>query len=136
MNSDAIDYGHWRTGQRQEGITYSMFNFSRKIAQSIAGGLAGFGLTFIGYVSNAHQTASAALGIRGLQALYPAIAFVIASVVLWVLYPLTDSRHREIVAEIHVRDHTIPESADTQMIRQATEDADARAEQQEFRKRT
>lgn len=136
MISDAIDYGHWRTGQRQEGITYSMFNFSRKIAQSIAGGLAGFGLTLIGYVPNAHQTASTALGIRGLQALYPAIAFVVAGIVLWVLYPLTDRRHREIVAEIHVRDHTSPESADTQMIRQATEDADARAEQQEFRKRT
>ena len=34
--SDAIDYGEWHTGIRKEGITYAAFNFSRKIAQSIA----------------------------------------------------------------------------------------------------
>lgn len=32
MVSDTIDYGDWRTGVRREGITYSMFNFSRKLA--------------------------------------------------------------------------------------------------------
>ncbi|MEH0111180.1 glycoside-pentoside-hexuronide (GPH):cation symporter [Tersicoccus sp. MR15.9] len=104
MISDSIDYGHWKNGQRQEGITYSMFNFSRKIAQSIAGGLAGFGLTLVGYVPNVAQSAGAALGIKGIQALYPAIAFAIAGLVLWFLYPLTDTRHRELVEEIHVRE--------------------------------
>ncbi|OMH31192.1 MFS transporter [Tersicoccus sp. Bi-70] len=83
---------------------YLMFNFSRKIAQSIAGGLAGFGLTLVGYVPNVAQSAGAALGIKGIQALYPAIAFCIAGLVLWFLYPLTDTRHRELVEEIHVRE--------------------------------
>lgn len=32
MVSDVIDYGDWRTGVRREGITYSMFNFSRELA--------------------------------------------------------------------------------------------------------
>ena len=66
MVSDVIDYGQWRTRRRSEGITYSMFNFSRKIAQSIAGGLARFGLTLIGYVPNVvDQTPGTLLGIQG-----------------------------------------------------------------------
>jgi GPH family glycoside/pentoside/hexuronide:cation symporter len=100
MVSDVIDFGAWRTGTRREGVTYSMFNFSRKIAQSIAGGLAGFGLSMVGYVANAQQTSGALLGIKGLQTLYPCIAFLIAAAILWFLYPLTDARHAEIVTEL------------------------------------
>ncbi|QGF23151.1 glycoside-pentoside-hexuronide (GPH):cation symporter [Raineyella fluvialis] len=102
--SDAIDYGHWRTGSRREGITYSAFNFSRKIAQSIAGGLAGFGLTQIGYHPHVAQTAQTLAGIRFLQVGYPAIALALAGVILGFLYPLSDKRHAEIAAEIHSRE--------------------------------
>lgn len=102
--SDAIDFGHWRTGIRREGITYSMFNFSRKIAQSIAGGLAGFGLGMVGYVANQTQSSGALLGIKGLQTLYPCIALALAAAVLWFLYPLTDERHAELVSEVHARE--------------------------------
>ncbi|HEY0814678.1 MAG TPA: MFS transporter, partial [Pseudonocardia sp.] len=100
MVSDVIDYGQWRTRKRREGITYSMFNFSRKIAQSIAGGLAGFGLSLVGYVANAAQTPGTLLGIKALQTLYPCIAFLIAAAVLLLLYKLTDARQAEIVGEL------------------------------------
>lgn len=111
--SDAIDAGHHRTGVRREGITYSAFNFSRKIAQSIAGGLAGYGLTMVHYVPNAHQAASTLHGIKFLQAGYPALAFTVAAAVIGFLYPLSDKRHREIVAEIHDREagHEVLEDA-------------------------
>lgn len=55
--SDAIDYGEWRTGERKEGTVYSLFNFSRKLAQSLSGFLSGIGLSIIGYVPNAAQKA-------------------------------------------------------------------------------
>ncbi|MDQ1483833.1 MAG: glycoside/pentoside/hexuronide:cation symporter, family [Actinomycetota bacterium] len=102
--SDVIDYGHWRTGIRREGITYSMFNFSRKIAQSIAGGLAGFGLSFVGYLPNVQQSANTLLGIKGLQTLYPCLALTVAGLVFWRWYPLTDKRVTEIVDEVHQRE--------------------------------
>ena len=102
--SDVIDFGHWRTGVRREGVTYSMFNFSRKIAQALAGGLAGFGLSFVGYLPNVQQSASTLLGMKGLQTLYPCLALTAAALVLWLLYPLTDSRVDEIVAETHARE--------------------------------
>ncbi len=98
--SDVIDYGHWHTGERREGITYAAFNFSRKIAQSIAGALSGFGLGLIGYVPNVRQTAQTLLGIKGLLMLYPAIALVIAAIVIGILYGLSDKKFEEIVADL------------------------------------
>ncbi|GAA3796288.1 MFS transporter [Cellulomonas soli] len=109
--SDAIDFGHWRSGVRREGITYSMFNFSRKIAQAVAGGAAGFGLSLIGYVPDftskpgmADQVDGILLGIKGLQTLYPAIALAVAGAVLFFLYPLTDQRITELVVETRERE--------------------------------
>lgn len=109
--SDAIDYGHWRTGVRREGITYSMFNFSRKIAQAVAGGVAGFGLARIGYVpdftsdpSRAGDVDGILHGIKALQTLYPCIALAIAGAVVFFLYPLTDKRITEMVAETRERE--------------------------------
>jgi len=104
MVADAIDFGHWRTGVRREGIVYSMFNFSRKLAQSIAGGVAGFGLSAVGYVANHDQTAATQTGMKELQMLFPCLAFAVAAAVLFFLYPLTDSRVTEMVTETRQRD--------------------------------
>jgi GPH family glycoside/pentoside/hexuronide:cation symporter len=114
MVSDVIDYGQWRTGKRREGITYSMFNFSRKIAQSIAGGLAGFGLSLVGYVANAAQSPGTLLGIKALQTLYPCIAFLIAAAVLLFLYSLTDARQAQIVGELRASDQVAEVSGDVE----------------------
>ncbi|MBT0773348.1 glycoside-pentoside-hexuronide (GPH):cation symporter [Kineosporia sp. J2-2] len=112
--SDAIDFGHWRTGVRREGIVYSMFNFSRKLAQSIAGGLAGFGLGYVGYVANETQTAATQTGMKELQMLFPCVAFMVAAAVLFFLYPLTDERVTSMVTEIHQReDHQREDGAGT-----------------------
>jgi glycoside/pentoside/hexuronide:cation symporter, GPH family len=112
MVSDVIDYGQWRTGKRREGITYSMFNFSRKIAQSIAGGLAGFGLSLVGYVANAAQTPGTLVGIKALQTLYPCIAFLVAAAILLLLYKLTDARQAEIVGELRASEQVAEVSGD------------------------
>ncbi|MDQ0617393.1 MFS transporter [Arthrobacter globiformis] len=103
---DVIDFGHWRTGVRREGITYSMFNFSRKIAQSVAGGLAGFGLSAIGYMPNVPQGPEVLAGMKGLQTLYPCLALAAAAIVLAMLYPLTDKKVEELVLETHAREGT------------------------------
>ena len=101
---DVIDFGHWKSGVRREGITYSAFNFSRKIAQSLAGGLTGFGLSAVGYLPNVQQSSSTLLGMKGLQTLYPCLALAVAAIVLAVLYPLTDKRLVEITGETHDRE--------------------------------
>jgi GPH family glycoside/pentoside/hexuronide:cation symporter len=101
--SDAIDYGEWKTGKKIGAITYSVFNFSRKIAQSVAGFAAGFGLSLIGYVPKATQTTSALLGIKGLLLLYPAFALGVAAIIILLMYNLSDKRFMEIAQELQVR---------------------------------
>lgn len=101
--SDSIDYGEWKTGHRREGITYSAFNFSRKLAQSLSGFLSGIGLAAIGYVANAKQSAHTLLGIKVLLMLYPAIALLIAAIVIGVLYNLSDKKFKEIVKDLNLR---------------------------------
>lgn len=99
--SDIIDYGEWKSGERKEATTYSLFNFSRKLAQSLSGFLSGIGLGLIGYVPNAVQTAQALIGIKALLLLYPAIALALAMIIIGFLYKLTDQQHAQIVQDLH-----------------------------------
>ncbi len=101
--SDAIDYGEWKTGEKRGAITYSVFNFSRKIAQAIAGSAAAMGLALTGYIPKVKQTSSALLGIKGLLLLYPAIALVVAIIIIAGLYNLTDKKYTEIAKELRER---------------------------------
>ena len=101
--SDAIDYGEWKTGEKRGAITYSVFSFSRKIAQSIAGFAAGIGLSLIGYVPKVAQTANSLLGIKGLLLLYPAVALGVAIIIIAFLYNLSDKRYLEIASELKKR---------------------------------
>jgi sugar (Glycoside-Pentoside-Hexuronide) transporter len=98
--SDAIDYGEWHTGVRREGITYAAFNFSRKIAQSIAAYVTLGALGMTGYVPNAHQTAKALLGMKAVMALYPAVALGVAAIIIWLLHDLSDDKYRNIVEDL------------------------------------
>lgn len=101
--SDVIDYGEWKTGSRKEATTYSLFNFSRKLAQALAGFMSGIGLSLIGYMPNVDQTAGTLLGIKAMLTLYPAIALSIAILIIFFLYKLTDKRHAEIITELEHR---------------------------------
>lgn len=98
--SDTIDYGHWHTGVRKEGITYAAFNFSRKIAQSIAALVSAGVLAATGYVANAHQTAGTLLGIKGTMTLYPAVALLLAAIIISLLYNLPDDKFRAIANDL------------------------------------
>lgn len=99
--SDIIDYGEWKTGERKEATTYSLFNFSRKLAQSLSGFLSGIGLSVIGYIPNASQTEGTLIGIKGLLLLYPAFALACAMLIIGLMYKLTDRQHAELVQDLH-----------------------------------
>lgn len=101
--SDIIDYGEWNSGERKEGTTYSLFNFARKLAQSLSGFLSGIGLSLVGYKAHAVQTSTALLGIKGLLMLYPAVALAIAMLIIGSMYKLTDKKHAEIVADLQAK---------------------------------
>lgn len=100
LEADTVEYGEWKTGVRSEGITYALFSFTRKTGQAVGGALAAYALAWGGYVSGGGaQTEHALLGIRVGSGLLPMVFAVLALVVM-LAYPLTDAKHKEIVAEI------------------------------------
>jgi glucuronide carrier protein len=103
LEADTVEYGEWKTHVRTEGITYALFSFTRKTGQAVGGALAAYALAWGGYSSTAHvQSAHALLGIRAGAGLLPFI-FALLALGIMLIYPLTDARHKEIVAEIAAR---------------------------------
>jgi len=100
---DAIEYGEWKTGERQEGMFYSLITLAQKVASSIAVPAALLVLQASGYVSNsATQPASAIAGIRLVAGLIP--AFTISMGILFtLLYPLGRENFKEITGELEAR---------------------------------
>jgi len=99
--SDTIDYGEWHTGVRKETMTYAAFNFSRKIAQSIAA-LVGAGMLAVtGYIAQgASQSEETLFGIKAVMTLYPAIALAAAAVIVYFLYNLSDDKYTSIALDL------------------------------------
>ncbi len=58
MMGDAIDYNEWKTGNREEGVVYSLHSFFRKLAQGVGPALALVIMTGLGYVNNANLDAA------------------------------------------------------------------------------
>lgn len=100
MVSNSIDYGEWHSGVRKEAITYAAFNFSRKIAQSLAALVSSGILALTGYVANAHQSAGALNGIKAAMTLYPGICLALAAVVIGVFYKLDEKRFGKIANDL------------------------------------
>ncbi len=103
LEADTVEYGEWKSGRRSEGATYSIFSFTRKITQSIAGFIAGWLLTGGAYVANAPtQPDSAITAMKAGIGLIPAICAGLAMLV-FIAYPLNDLKFRQIRDETEAR---------------------------------
>ena len=94
MMGDAIDYNEWKTGNREEGIVYSLHSFFRKLAQGIGPAVALTIMQGMGYINNSKPNAAGifteidvnlfswdfALEVRSLVA----ILFLVAGVMLFI----------------------------------------------------
>ncbi len=89
--TDVIDYQEVKTGNREDGTVYGVYSFARKIGQALAGGLSGFALAAIGYVSEpgAVQTDSVREGIYNIATIFPGICYVLVALILIFAYPLS-----------------------------------------------
>ena len=102
--TDVIDYQEVKTGNREDGTVYGVYSFARKIGQALAGGVSGFALSAIGYVSEpgAVQTDSVREGIYNIATILPGLCYVIVALILIFAYPLSKNvvqRNGEILAE-------------------------------------
>jgi GPH family glycoside/pentoside/hexuronide:cation symporter len=100
---DAVEWDEWQTGERHEGMFYSLVTLMQKVASSIALPLVLLVLQVTGYASNAAvQPASAQLGIRIVVGPIPAVLLCLG-IVFALFYPLSRERHAEIRGELEAR---------------------------------
>ena len=101
--TDIIDHQEVLTGKREDGTVYAIYSFARKLGQALAGGIGGFALSAIGYVSDAtSQTAIVSERIYTVAVLVPGICFLVVFVIMQFWYPLSKqevSRNTEILQE-------------------------------------
>ena len=108
---DAIEWDEWQTGERHEGMFYSLVTFFQKVASSIAILLIGLMLQVSGYVPTAAtQPSSAVLGIRLAIGPIPAL-LLCGGIVFAILYPLGRESHQRIVRELEARRRGAPQEA-------------------------
>jgi Na+/melibiose symporter-like transporter len=102
MIPDVIEVDEYKTGQRREGMYFGVISFSRKVSVAAAVWLIGIFLSQIGYVPDRPQTEGALLGIRLLYAEGTSL-FLIASIILAFLLPMTKRRHEALLEAIRYR---------------------------------
>ena len=92
--TDVIDYQEVMTGSRDDGTVYAVYSFSRKLGQALAGGIQGFALGLIGYVSATAgqavtQSEATLNGIYDICTLTPALGYLVVLLLLAFVYPLS-----------------------------------------------
>ena len=100
--TDIIDYQEVVTGKREDGTVYAVYSFARKVGQALAGGLGGFVLTAIGYVSEAPaQTEAVAERVYTVATLVPGVCYLVVFLIIQFTYPLTKKEVEKNAAILH-----------------------------------
>jgi GPH family glycoside/pentoside/hexuronide:cation symporter len=100
---DAIEWGEWETGERHEGMFYSLITLTQKVATSIAIPLVLLLLEFTGYVPNATQQSTDALwGLRIVIGPIPAVLLCIG-IAFAFKYPLDRQQFADMVQKLELR---------------------------------
>lgn len=99
---DAIDYGDWKYGVREEALASSLMSFGVKLSTAIVGSVGVLLLAATGYVANAEQTAGAITGINAIVNLLPAIITAIAMIPMF-FYKLDNKTMEKIQGELTER---------------------------------
>ena len=102
MMCDSIEYGDWKYGVREVGLTFSLVSFSVKLATAVTGVVTVSLLAAIGYVPNAEQTEAVKTGINALVNLFPAAVIAISGLSV-LFYDLTPKKMEKIYADLDAR---------------------------------
>ncbi len=104
--ANTVDYGELKNNRRDESVIFSMQTFVVKLASGLAALIASICLTVCNLSNDTSQgvavvdASSSIVGLRMTMALIPIIGLVIAVVVFYKKYRLTEGRLEEIMAEL------------------------------------
>ena len=103
FTADCVEYGHYKTGERKEGITFSVQTFSTKLGGAVAGGIALFFIEAYGFVSGDNvlsQSQSALDGIWIANTLIPAIGGIVAFIIFFFWYKLDEKEVKNMIDDM------------------------------------
>lgn len=100
---DAIEWDEYETGERHEGVFYSLVTLASKVASSIAIPLSLLVLQLTGYVPNMPEQSKQTLtGIRLVIGPIPAV-LLLGGIIFAIFYPLSREKHQALVKELELR---------------------------------
>ncbi len=102
MYADCADYSELNTGNRATGLIFSSSSMSQKFGWAIGSAVTGWLLAYFGFQANVAQSAEAINGIKMFLSLLPAVGTVL-SVVFISMYPLSESKMKEITAALELK---------------------------------
>lgn len=110
MIGDTVDYMEWKTGERNEGVSFSVLTFIAKLTGSISTSLGTALLPIIG-LSFTYNSAGESVAMKGdktdlyIWALYTVVPYVLGllSLIPYLFYDLTGKKLEEIRADMKVR---------------------------------
>lgn len=100
---DAVEYGDWKFGIRDDGLAFSIMSFGVKLSQALTGAIAAPVLVAMGYVANQTQSPATVNGINALVNLAPAAMLIIAMLPVIFKYRLDEKTMEKITAELTQR---------------------------------
>ncbi len=105
LMGDAIDYNQWKHGVREEGVTYSLHSFFRKLAQGIGPALSLVIMSSLGYIeaNEGNQTFDVAVRMRYLVAALYTMSAALQFVGLALIYNLDKKSLARMNAELDAR---------------------------------
>lgn len=103
MMGDVADYGEWKTGRRASATVTAAVVFALWAGLALGGAVAGWLLSFYGFVSASQvQSAPAQTGILLTASVYAGLAFLAAAICMF-FYPLHGAASQKIAAELAER---------------------------------
>ncbi len=105
LMADAMDYEEWKFGTRNEGTTYALHSFFRKLAQGIGPSLGLILIAMLGYDESlkAAQTMETATKLRYFVPACSLVAGLIQLVGIGLVFPLTKGKLAEMNADLAAR---------------------------------
>ncbi len=106
FTADCVEYGHYKTGIRKEGVTFSVQTFSTKLGSAVSAALSLWIIGSFGYdgtidqAAGGVQTAEALNGIWITTSLIPIAGLIIALIIFTIFYDLTEDKVKQMVNEM------------------------------------
>lgn len=105
LMADAMDYAEWKFGVREEGTTYALHSFFRKLAQGVGPSIGLLAATALGYSAalGPNQPAEVALNMRYLVAVMYLISASLQFIGLGLVYNLDKKTLAKMEADLDAR---------------------------------